>query len=130
MFLPTFVKPTKRYAHIPYTPLAAEQQRPNSRPRFFFAKHVYKTLAVVLLLLVAAVITTVCLLRDPQLERLRQPSAPVPAIPKEFRVVGLVFYGRRSRVEVLDCYLKVRGDAATVLFLSLRVFTGGKGLID
>ncbi|KAL8905160.1 MAG: hypothetical protein Q9207_002819, partial [Kuettlingeria erythrocarpa] len=106
MFLPLFVKPTKllpRYAHIPYTPLAAEQ-RPNPRQRFF-AKHVHKILAVVLLL-VTAVITTVWLLRDTQLERLRQPSAPVPVIPRDFRVVGLVFYGRRSRVEILDCYLK------------------------
>ncbi len=118
MFLPLFVKPTKRYAHIPYTPLAAEQQRLNSRQRFFFAKHVYKILAVVLLL-VTAVITTVCLLRDPHLERLRQPSAPVPVIPQHFRVVGLVFYGRRSRVEVLDCYLKVR-DTNSSLFSRAR----------
>lgn len=37
----------------------------------------------------------------------RGPRILVPEIPKEFQTVGVVFYGRRSRVEILDCYLKV-----------------------
>jgi hypothetical protein len=28
--------------------------------------------------------------------------------PKDFRIVALIFYGRRDRVSILDCYLKVR----------------------
>src|SRR4051812_33825145 len=28
--------------------------------------------------------------------------------PKEFRIVGLVFAGRRDRLSILDCYLRVR----------------------
>ena len=38
----------------------------------------------------------------------RGPDIAVPSIPFKFRTVGLIFYGRRSRVEILDCYLKVR----------------------
>ncbi|KAL8753661.1 MAG: hypothetical protein Q9184_005358, partial [Pyrenodesmia sp. 2 TL-2023] len=96
-----FAKPKllPSYANIPYTPLA---EHPNPRQRFW--KHVYKILSV--LFVVAAVITTICLLHNPKLEHLQQPSAPIPVIPAEFRVVGLVFYGRRSRVEILHCYLK------------------------
>ncbi|KAI9672502.1 MAG: hypothetical protein M1817_003268 [Caeruleum heppii] len=30
----------------------------------------------------------------------------VPPLPHSFRTVGLVFYGRRDRVSILDCYLK------------------------
>ncbi len=37
----------------------------------------------------------------------RGPKIVVPEIPSTFRTVGLTFYGRRSRVEILDCYLKV-----------------------
>ena len=37
----------------------------------------------------------------------RGPEIIVPVIPKKFQTVGVVFYGRRSRVEILDCYLKV-----------------------
>ncbi|KAI4201765.1 MAG: hypothetical protein LQ346_002076 [Caloplaca aetnensis] len=113
MILPLFATPKllPRYAHIPYTPLAAEQQhqqRPNPSPRqrFFRKLGGYKISAVVLLAVAVIITTAVCLLRDPKLEHLRQPGAPVPVIPKDFRVVGLVFYGRRSRVEILDCYLK------------------------
>lgn len=97
-----FAKPKllPRYANIPYTPLAE-----HSNPRQRFWKHVYKITSV--LLVVAAVIATICLLHNPKLEHLQQPSAPIPVIPDKFRVVGLVFYGRRSRVEILDCYLKV-----------------------
>jgi len=34
----------------------------------------------------------------------------IPQIPKNFKTVGLVFYGRKSRVEILDCYLKVEAS--------------------
>lgn len=37
----------------------------------------------------------------------RGPEIVIPEIPKSFQTVGVVFYGRRSRVEILDCYLKV-----------------------
>ena len=37
----------------------------------------------------------------------RGPRIVVPEIPEEFQTVGVVFFGRRSRVEILDCYLKV-----------------------
>ncbi|KAL8717323.1 MAG: hypothetical protein Q9225_005415 [Loekoesia sp. 1 TL-2023] len=47
-----------------------------------------------------------CLLHNPKLGHLQQPTAPIPVIPKDFPIIGLVFYGRRSRVEILDCYLK------------------------
>lgn len=47
---------------------------------------------------------------DPEegiLSAARGPEILVPEIPKTFQTVGVVFYGRRSRVEILDCYLKV-----------------------
>ena len=37
----------------------------------------------------------------------RGPDIDLPEIPKDFQTVAVVFYGRRSRVEILDCYLKV-----------------------
>ena len=37
----------------------------------------------------------------------RGPDIVLPEIPKDFQTVAVVFYGRRSRVEILDCYLKV-----------------------
>lgn len=37
----------------------------------------------------------------------RGPEIIVPEISSDFETVGVVFYGRRSRVEILDCYLKV-----------------------
>lgn len=37
----------------------------------------------------------------------RGPDILVPDIPQTFEVVAVVFYGRRSRVQILDCYLKV-----------------------
>lgn len=97
-----FAKPKllPRYSNIPYTPLA-EQPTPRQR----FSKLIIKILSAILL--VAAIILTICLLHNPKLGHLQQPNAPIPVIPQDFRVVGLVFYGRRSRVEILDCYLKV-----------------------
>lgn len=35
-------------------------------------------------------------------------QGPVSTLPLGTKVIGLVFYGRRELVRVLDCYLKVR----------------------
>ncbi|KAL8668499.1 MAG: hypothetical protein Q9168_006874 [Polycauliona sp. 1 TL-2023] len=91
-----------RYANIPYTPLT-DRQQPTPRQRFI--KGTFKILLSIAL--IVASITTFCLVHNARpLEHLQRPLAPVPVIPKDFRTVGLVFYGRRDRVEVLDCYLK------------------------
>lgn len=45
----------------------------------------------------------------------RGPEIVLPEIPKSFETVGVVFYGRRSRVEILDCYLKVLHRCWTIL---------------
>ncbi|KAL8708851.1 MAG: hypothetical protein Q9220_006307 [cf. Caloplaca sp. 1 TL-2023] len=88
-----------RYHNIPYTALA-DQPTPQRR----LVNWILKIVTVVFLII--SVIAVVCLLRNPRLGHLQQPAVPIPSIPEEFRVVGLVFYGRRSRVEILDCYLK------------------------
>ncbi|KAL8736559.1 MAG: hypothetical protein Q9181_002369 [Wetmoreana brouardii] len=36
----------------------------------------------------------------------RGPLIQVPEIPNKFPIVGVVFYGRRNRVEILECYLR------------------------
>ena len=53
----------------------------------------------------------------PTASKLNAPT-PVPpgasvdwSKPKDLRVIGLIFYGRASRVEVLNCYLEVRRAA-------------------
>ena len=90
-----------RYSNIPYMPLAGQ---PTPRQRFL--KGTLKVFIIIALIVVG--ITTFCLLYNPPLHKLRGPLAAVPVIPEKFPVVGLVFYGRRSRVEVLQCYLLVR----------------------
>lgn len=46
---------------------------------------------------------------EPLLGQIRGPDTIViPHIPQIFKTVGLVFFGRKSRVEILDCYLKVK----------------------
>lgn len=46
---------------------------------------------------------------EPLLGVVRGPDTIViPQIPPKFKTVALVFFGRKSRVEILDCYLKVR----------------------
>ncbi|KAL8766846.1 MAG: hypothetical protein Q9209_006504 [Squamulea sp. 1 TL-2023] len=79
--------------------LLADQPTPRQR----FVRAAWKILAAIAI--VAAVVTVSCLY-NPPLNHLQQPSGPIPAIPEQFRTVGLVFYGRRSRVEILNCYLK------------------------
>jgi len=53
---------------------------------------------------------------EPLLGEVRGPDTIViPHIPQKFKTVGLVFFGRKSRVEILDCYLKVKAfrDSST-----------------
>ena len=38
--------------------------------------------------------------------------------PDNLTIIGMVFYGRRARVEMLDCYLKVSGCVLRRLVLS------------
>lgn len=45
---------------------------------------------------------------DPLLGKNHGPEIHYPKIPEKFEVIAVVFYGRRTRVEILDCYLKVR----------------------
>ena len=46
---------------------------------------------------------------EPLLGEVRGPDTIViPHIPQRFKIVGMVFYGRKDRVEILDCYLKVK----------------------
>ena len=44
---------------------------------------------------------------DPLLGTSRGPDIHVPDIPETFETIAVVFYGRKSRTEILDCYLKV-----------------------
>ncbi|KAI9719704.1 MAG: hypothetical protein M1828_006137 [Chrysothrix sp. TS-e1954] len=47
------------------------------------------------------------ILYDPKLDPLREPLVPVNDVAAAYtKVVGLIFFGRRSRVSILDCYLK------------------------
>ena len=46
-------------------------------------------------------------LHDAKLDHKSVPSLDGVLIPPDLKVVGLVFYGRKSTVEILDCYLKV-----------------------
>ncbi|KAL8730895.1 MAG: hypothetical protein Q9181_004511 [Wetmoreana brouardii] len=89
----------QRYSNIPYTPLA-DQSGPRRRSYWSL---LFKSFVVV----AAIALITVALrpLYNPKLDHLQQPTS-IPVISKDFRTVGLVFYGRRSRVEILNCYLK------------------------
>ena len=93
-----------QYSNIPYTPLRdlSPHRNLSSRP---LSVLIFKILAVIAAILGLVFVTRP--LYAPRLGHSRDPVGPIPAIPTEFRTVGLVFYGRRSRVEVLDCYLKV-----------------------
>ena len=44
---------------------------------------------------------------DPMLGTNRGPEIHFPKIPETFETIAVVFYGRKDRVEILDCYLKV-----------------------
>ena len=57
---------------------------------------------------------------DPLLGVNRGPEIHFPEIPKTFETIAVVFYGRKSRVEILDCYLKVRCRIPTGLFEGTR----------
>ncbi|KAL9043907.1 MAG: hypothetical protein Q9214_002920 [Letrouitia sp. 1 TL-2023] len=88
-----------RYSNVVYTSL---NEQPAKRRRYIFL--LLKILVV--LGLIAIAIAFSLSLHVPRLGPPKQLIAEIPTLPKEFRTVGLVFYGRRSRVEVLDCYLK------------------------
>ena len=89
-----------RYSNVVYTSL---HEQPERRRRYLF---VFLRVFVVVALIAGAIAVAV-VSHVPRLGSPRQLTAQIPTIPKHFRTVGLVFYGRRSRVEVLDCYLKV-----------------------
>ena len=93
-----------RYSNISYTALrdSSPHRRLTSRPWMVFILKVLVGIAVILGLAFA-----IRLFYGPKLDHPRQAVGPIPTIPRDFRAVGLVFYGRRSRVEILNCYLKV-----------------------
>ena len=115
MMLPLFHK-------IRYTPLGENPWR--RRPRYvFLLKCGAVAFSVVLLLVLTVYFSGVNRIlpmpgkeeppppppepEEGMLGFARGPRIAVPEIPKEFQTIGVVFYGRRSRVEILDCYLKV-----------------------
>ncbi|KAI4201563.1 MAG: hypothetical protein LQ350_003178 [Teloschistes chrysophthalmus] len=102
MMFPFFAKHRQRYANIPYTPLTDLSPPPPLRRRRI---SISKLLLSSVLALISIILLATFIFHHPNLPRLQQPS-PIPAIPHDFRVVGLVFYGRRSRVEILHCYLQ------------------------
>lgn len=63
--------------------------------------------AVLCTLLLCAIIPPSVIYYNSHLCPPRKLSLDQHRIPPDPRVVGLVFYGRRSRVAILDCYLKV-----------------------
>ncbi|KAL8688437.1 MAG: hypothetical protein Q9218_005656, partial [Villophora microphyllina] len=89
----------QRYSNIPYTPLT--DYPPTPRRRLSILRPVF----LLSLTVIAATIVLTLFLHDSKLGRLQRPLS-IPVIPRGFRVVGLVFYGRRSRIEVLNCYLQ------------------------
>lgn len=88
------------YSKIPYTKLV--ERSPRRRECRLLSSKVYAITAVIL-----SLVLTILLLHESKLQHPQEVAKPIPAIPENFRTVGLVFYGRRSRVEILDCYLKV-----------------------
>ncbi|KAL8699556.1 MAG: hypothetical protein Q9201_005939 [Fulgogasparrea decipioides] len=106
----------QRYSNIPYTPLA-DQSGPRRRNYWSL---LFKTFFVIAA--IALIILTLRLPYYPKLDHLQQPAS-IPVIPKDFRTVGLIFYGRRSRVEILKCYLK-----ACHVFICKQFLANGKSI--
>ncbi|KAL9575914.1 MAG: hypothetical protein Q9212_007567 [Teloschistes hypoglaucus] len=115
-----FAKHRQRYANIPYTPLTDLSPPPPLRRRRI---SVSKLLFSSILTLIAITLLATFIFHHPNLPRLQQPSL-IPVIPQDFRVVGLVFYGRRSRVSILHCYLqqnlKANGGALDEIIFLVR----------
>ena len=88
-----------RYANIPYTPLADHSVY---HRRWSWASKLLLALVVI----IVAALLSVWLLHNPRLGHPERPDF-VLVIPEQFPVVALVFYGRRSMVEILHHYLKV-----------------------
>ena len=107
-------KMLSRYQNVHYTSLI---ENPSSRRRAF----IFISRLLAFALFVTAVTIFSVVFYQPTLEPHRGPDIVVPHIPKDFRTVGLVFYGRRSRVSILDCYLRVRTKG--ILFSYYRADT-------
>ena len=90
-----------KYRNVHYTSLA---ENTSSRRRAF----VFVSRLLAFALFITAVTIFSILSYKPTLGPQRGAEISVPNIPEDFRTVGLVFYGRRSRVSILDCYLRVR----------------------
>lgn len=58
---------------------------------------------------------------EPLLGDLRGPDISISQIPENFKTVGIVFFGRRSRVEILDCYLKVGNNEVQTLCMGNKL---------
>lgn len=97
------------FHQVRYTPLAEKPWR--RRPIY---SHILKwlslaTLFIAILLLVGFHFSGLRRILPSQrlLGVAREPENYDHALPMDFQTVGVVFYGRRSSVEILDCYLKV-----------------------
>ena len=91
-----------KYHNVHYTSLV---DNTSSRRRAF----VFISRLLAFALFITAVVILSVLSYKPTLGPQRGAEISVPHIPEDFnfRTVGLVFYGRRSRVSILDCYLRV-----------------------
>ena len=91
-----------QYRNVHYT-LLPENRASRLRILGLFCK------ALALATFITTFVTLGFALYEPTLELPRQ--IVVPEILPNFRVKALVFYGRRSRVSILDCYLRVKSLA-------------------
>ena len=110
------------WSRVQYTPLT-EKPWPNRQTYLNILKYLgFVSLATVLLLGILQVtrVKRLPLLSeapatsddpreadDPLLGTNRGPDIHVPEIPETFETIAVVFYGRKTRTEILDCYLKV-----------------------
>jgi len=97
------------FQHVRYTPLTEKPWR--RRPSYVI---IIKWLSLATLFIAILLIVGIHFsglrrtLPTPRLLGVaREPEIFIPALPKDFQTVGVVFYGRRSSVEILDCYLRV-----------------------
>lgn len=97
------------FQHVRYTPLTEKPWRRRSSYVILIKWLSLATLFIAILLIVGLYFSG--LRRTVPTPRLlgvtREPEIFIPSVPKDFQTVGVVFYGRRSSVEILDCYLRV-----------------------
>ena len=88
-----------------------------------------KVVHIKYVLVVLATLFAVLLLSSLGVDLPRNPWNPSQVVqwskPEGFKIIGLVFFGRRATVEILDCYLKKNlvsngGYLDEVLFVSLK----------